>query len=86
LRIPSSNPAIGFNRPGGSGLSLSRTEATIELKTAASKIHMSFDRWTTKGGERGFFGVVAHYATAEGVVKDLGIDLPQPSGVHTVRG
>jgi hypothetical protein len=47
---------------------------------------MSFDGWTTKGGKLGFFGVVAHYATAEGVVKDLAIDLPQPSGVHTVRG
>ncbi|KAG9375521.1 hypothetical protein A1F94_013912 [Pyrenophora tritici-repentis] len=27
------------------------------LSEAASKIHISFDGWTTKGGKRGFFGV-----------------------------
>ena len=31
-----------------------------ELATAVSKVHISFDGWTTKGGKRGFFGVVAH--------------------------
>jgi len=29
------------------------------LSRASSKIHVSFDGWTTKGGKRGFFGVVA---------------------------
>jgi hypothetical protein len=57
-------------------------QVVAELEAAASKIHISFDGWTTKGGKRGFFGVVAHYATAEGVVKDLAIDLPQLSGAH----
>ncbi|RYO14557.1 hypothetical protein AA0111_g11924 [Alternaria arborescens] len=57
-------------------------QVVAELKAAVSKIHISFNRWTTKGGKRSFFGVVAHYATAEGAVKDLPIDLPQLSGVH----
>ncbi|KAI1669706.1 Dimer-Tnp-hAT dimerization containing protein [Pyrenophora tritici-repentis] len=51
--------------------------------TAASKIHVSFDGWTTKGGKRGFFGVVAHYATATGDVRDVAIDLPHLAGVHS---
>ena len=54
-----------------------------QLGEAASKIHISFNGWTTKGGKRGFFGVVAHYATARGVVKDVAIDLPQLTGAHT---
>ncbi|KAI2481055.1 hypothetical protein Ptr902_08081 [Pyrenophora tritici-repentis] len=54
-----------------------------ELSTAASKIHISFDGWTTKGGKRGFFGVVAHYATATGDVRDVAIDLPHLAGVHS---
>ncbi|KAI0604076.1 hypothetical protein TUN205_11678 [Pyrenophora tritici-repentis] len=58
-------------------------QVVAELKAAASKIYISFDGWTTKGGKRGFFGVVAHYATAQGFVKDLAIDLPQLSGVHS---
>jgi hypothetical protein len=32
-----------------------------ELSQALSKIHLSFDGWTTKGGKRGFLGIVAHY-------------------------
>lgn len=36
-------------------------QVVVELETAASKIHISFNGWTTKGGKRGFFGVVAHY-------------------------
>jgi hypothetical protein len=58
-------------------------QVIAELETAASKIHTSFDGWTTKGGKRGFFGVVAHCATTKGVVKDLAINLPQLSGVHS---
>jgi hypothetical protein len=54
-----------------------------QLEEAASKIHINFDGWTTKGGKRGFFGVVAHYATTHGVVKDVAIDLPQLTGAHT---
>jgi len=54
-----------------------------ELSRAISLIHISFDGWTTKGGKRGFFGVVAHYANASGEVVDLPIALPQLSGSHT---
>jgi hypothetical protein len=54
-----------------------------ELKRAASKIHISFDGWTVKGGKRGFFGIVAHFATADGNLKDVAIDLPQLAGAHT---
>jgi hypothetical protein len=31
------------------------------LSRAQSKIHISFNSWTTKGGKRGFLGIVAHY-------------------------
>lgn len=58
-------------------------QVVAELSQAVSKIHISFDGWTTKGGKRGFFGVVAHYADASGAVKDLPIALPQLTGAHT---
>ncbi|KAI2475192.1 hypothetical protein Ptr902_13390 [Pyrenophora tritici-repentis] len=51
--------------------------------SVSRKIHISFDGWTTKGGKRGFFGVVAHYATATGDVRDVAIDLPHLAGVHS---
>ena len=54
-----------------------------ELRCAASRIHISFDGWTIKGGKRGFFGIVAHFATAAGDLRDVAIDLPQLSGAHT---
>ena len=38
------------------------------LSEAISKIHISFDGWTTKGGTRGFFGIVAHFATSSGQI------------------
>ena len=53
------------------------------LSSAVSKIHVSFDGWTTKGGKRGFFGVVAHFADAAGIIQDLPIDLPELAGAHT---
>ncbi|KAI0603858.1 hypothetical protein TUN205_11899, partial [Pyrenophora tritici-repentis] len=53
------------------------------LSSAISKIHISFDGWTTKGGKRGFFGVVAHFADADGTIRDLPIALPQLTGAHT---
>ncbi|KAG9376260.1 hypothetical protein A1F94_012807 [Pyrenophora tritici-repentis] len=36
-----------------------------------------------KRGKRGFFGIVAHFATAEGDLRDVAIDLPQLSGAYT---
>jgi hypothetical protein len=53
------------------------------LSQSISKIHISFDGWTTKGGTRGFFGIVAHFATPLGHIHDLPIDLPQLTGAHT---
>jgi hypothetical protein len=53
------------------------------LSDAVSKIHVSFDGWTTKGGVRGFFGIVAHFATSSGHLYDLPIALPQLNGAHT---
>ena len=35
-----------------------------ELSQALSKIHLSFDGWTTKSGKRGFLGIVAHYVSS----------------------
>jgi hypothetical protein len=53
------------------------------LSTAISKIHVSFDGWTTKGGKRGYFGIIAYFANADGVIKDLPIDLPQLQGAYS---
>ncbi|RYO04899.1 hypothetical protein AA0121_g12589 [Alternaria tenuissima] len=55
----------------------------LALSDAVSKIHVSFDGWTTKGGKRGFFGIVAHFPTAAGAVHDLPVSLPQLAGAHT---
>jgi hypothetical protein len=54
-----------------------------ELSQSLSKIHLSFDGWTTKGGKRGFLGVVAHYVDSQGDLKDLPIALPQLTGAHS---
>jgi hypothetical protein len=53
------------------------------LSNAASKIHISFNGWTTKGGTQGFFRIVAYFATASGEIHDLPIALPQLNGAHT---
>jgi hypothetical protein len=54
-----------------------------ELSQALSKIHVSFDGWTTKGGKRGFLGIVVHYADSHGNLQDLPIALPQLTGAHS---
>ena len=54
-----------------------------ELSRAISKVHVSFDGWTTKGGKRGFLGIVAHYVAADGTLQDLPIALPQLTGAHS---
>jgi hypothetical protein len=53
------------------------------LSQAISKIHISFDGWTTKGGKCGFYEIVAHFANESGVIRDLPINLPQLRGSHT---
>jgi hypothetical protein len=54
-----------------------------ELSGALSRIHVSFDEWTTKGGKRGYLGIVAHYVNRDGNLVDLPIALPQLMGVHS---
>ncbi|KNG46889.1 transposase-like protein [Stemphylium lycopersici] len=63
---------------------LLKPQIVLALSTAVSKIHISFDGWTTKGGKRGFFGIVAHFATTADVIHDLPISLTQLAGAHTV--
>lgn len=58
-------------------------QVVAELSQSISKIHISFDGCTAKGGKRGFFGIVAHYANASGRLIDLPIALPQLTGAHT---
>jgi hypothetical protein len=53
------------------------------LDSAMSQVHISFNGWTTKGGKRGFFGIVAHFVDSRGIVRDVAIDLPQLSGAHS---
>jgi hypothetical protein len=53
------------------------------LSAAVSKIHISFDGWTTKGGKQGFLSVVARFANASGVIIDLPIDLLQLRESHS---
>jgi hypothetical protein len=55
----------------------------LELSGAISKIHVSFDGWTTKGGKRGYLGIVAHYVNRSGGFVDLPIALPQSMGAHS---
>ncbi|KAH7563658.1 hypothetical protein BM1_00705 [Bipolaris maydis] len=58
-------------------------QVIAELSQSLSKIHISFDGWTAKGGKRGLFGIVVHYANASGKLVDLPIALPQLTGAHT---
>ncbi|KAI0603642.1 hypothetical protein TUN205_12148, partial [Pyrenophora tritici-repentis] len=43
-------------------------KVVASLSESMSKVHISFDGWTTKGGKRGYLGIVAHY-----------VDTPQQS-------
>jgi hypothetical protein len=60
-----------------------KPQVIAQLSKAMSVIHISFDGWTTKGGKRGFFGVVAHFVDQYGEIRDVAIDLPQLSGAHS---
>jgi hypothetical protein len=53
------------------------------LSQSLSKIHISFDGWTTKGGKRGYLGIVAHFVNIDGKLVDLPIALPQLTGAHS---
>jgi hypothetical protein len=54
-----------------------------ELSQSISKVHISFDGWTTKGGKRGYLGIVANYVKSKGDLMDLLIALPQLTGAHS---
>jgi hypothetical protein len=60
-----------------------KPKVVVELSQSISKIHISFDGWTTKGGKRGDLGMVAHYVDSYGNLKDLPIALPQLAGAHS---
>ncbi|KAK1912696.1 hypothetical protein P3342_004632 [Pyrenophora teres f. teres] len=60
-----------------------RPRVIHELSQSLSKIHISFDGWTTKGGKRGFLGIVAHYVNSDGKLRDLPIALPQLTGAYS---
>jgi hypothetical protein len=54
-----------------------------ELSRLVTKIHLSFDGWTTKSSKKGFLSIIAYYVTADGKLRDLPIALPQLTGAHT---
>jgi hypothetical protein len=60
-----------------------KPKVVVELSQSISKIHISFDGWTTKGGKRGYLGIVAHYVDSYGNLTDLPIALPQLAGAHS---
>jgi hypothetical protein len=53
------------------------------IQTACSKIYISFNGWTTKGGKRGFLGIVTYFATVDSIVVNMPIDLLQLVGAYT---
>ena len=55
------------------------------LSQSQSKIHISFDGWTTKCGRRSFMGVIAHEIDINGDIVDIPTALPQLSGTHTAE-
>ncbi|KAI0569801.1 hypothetical protein Alg130_11492, partial [Pyrenophora tritici-repentis] len=62
-----------------------RPRVVKDVSEAFSKIHISFDGWTTKGGKRDFLGIVAHYVNKHGDLMDLPIALPQLVGSHSSK-
>jgi hypothetical protein len=60
-----------------------RPQVVTELSRAQSKIHISFNGWTIKGGKRRFLGIVAHYVNKQGDIVDLPIALPQLTGAYS---
>ena len=59
------------------------TKPTIvaELSRSLSKIHISFDGWTTKGCKRDYLDLVAHNVNNAGLLVDLPMALLQLIGV-----
>ncbi|KAG9379945.1 Dimer-Tnp-hAT domain containing protein [Pyrenophora tritici-repentis] len=63
--------------------STSKPRIVQALSQSLSKIHISFDGWTTKGGKRGYLGIIAHFVNTHGKLVDLPIALPQLMGAHS---
>jgi hypothetical protein len=53
------------------------------LQTATTKIHLSFDLWTSPGRRLSLLGVVAHYLDATFTPRAILLALPQMHGSHT---
>jgi hypothetical protein len=53
------------------------------LREARSLIHVSFDNWTSIGGQYAFTGLCVHYLNSEGTLVDHLIGLPELHGAHT---
>lgn len=54
-----------------------------ELANARSKLHFSFDGWSTRSGKHSLTGVCVHHLNQKGRVVDYLIALPQQLGRHT---
>ncbi|TKA59147.1 hypothetical protein B0A49_13257 [Cryomyces minteri] len=54
-----------------------------QLKQAASKIHISFDGWSTRSGRHALTGVCVHYLDDQGVMRDFLLALPEQLGQHS---
>ncbi|CAE7020113.1 hypothetical protein PTTW11_03010 [Pyrenophora teres f. teres] len=56
---------------------------TAYLREAQSLIHVSFDNWTSTGGQYAFTGLCVHYLNGEGKLVDHLLGLPELHGAHT---
>ncbi|CAE7021734.1 hypothetical protein PTTW11_03315 [Pyrenophora teres f. teres] len=53
------------------------------LREARSLIHVSFDNWTSTGGQYAFTSLCVHYLNSEGKLVDHLLGLPELHGAHT---
>jgi len=53
------------------------------LANSLSKIRISFDNWTTRGGKKALTGIFVHHLNQNYSVDDYPIGLPLLSSVHT---
>jgi hypothetical protein len=76
LANPAANDALWVSHNSVSAFAMKlfsvlQPRVIAAIAGACSKIHISFDGWTTKGGKRGFLGIVAHFATVDGTLLDI---------------
>ena len=55
----------------------------IKLQGAITKIHLSFDGWTTRNNRHALTGVYTHYLDENGRVVDHMLALPEQLGKHS---